>query len=147
MDNKWSHQPCICSKKILSTGFSGVEVVTCQKTCFWHFAKLVQTVGKWYISLFLLKGIGDVRFLNGLAEDNKTRDKVARRPWGPRTVLEFAIKSRFVLDSWKTSCCPWIFSGVLENSWIFLKIFIGELLINLNIQESRINNVHEQNSV
>jgi len=33
-------------------------------------------------------------------------------------VLEFAIKTRFVLDSWKTSCCPWIFSDVLENSWI-----------------------------
>jgi len=23
-----------------------------------------------------------------------------------RQELEFAIKSRFVLDSWKTSCCP-----------------------------------------
>jgi len=44
--------------------------------------------------------------------------KAARRPWAPRTVLEFSIKSRFVLDSWKTSC-PWIFSGVLENSWVF----------------------------
>ena len=32
--------------------------------------------------------------------------KVARRPWAPRTVLEFAIKTRYVLDSWKTSCCP-----------------------------------------
>jgi len=42
--------------------------------------------------------------------------KVARGPWAPRTILEFAIKTRYVLDSWKTSCCPWIFSGVLENS-------------------------------
>jgi len=50
--------------------------------------------------------------------------KVARRPWAPRIVLEFAIKTRLVLDSWKTPCCPWIFSGVLENSWILLKLFI-----------------------
>jgi len=49
-----------------------------------------------------------------------TMNKVARRPWAPRTVLEFAIKTRYVLESWKTSCCPWIFSGVLENYWIFL---------------------------
>jgi len=44
--------------------------------------------------------------------------KAARRPWAARTVFEFAIKSRFIVDSWKTSCCPWIFSGVLENSCI-----------------------------
>jgi len=44
--------------------------------------------------------------------------KVAKHPWAPRNVLEFAIKTRFGLDSWKTSCCPWMFSGVLENSWI-----------------------------
>ena len=43
---------------------------------------------------------------------------VARRPWAPRTVLEFAIKTRYVLAPWKISCCPWIFSGVLEHSWI-----------------------------
>jgi len=73
--------------------------------------------------------------------------KVARRPWAPRTVLEFAIKTHFVLDSWKTFCCPWIFSRVLENSWIFLKFFIKELLITLNIQESRTNNVNEHNNV
>ena len=48
-------------------------------------------------------------FLNGVR-------KVARRPWAPRTVLEFAIKTRYVLDSWTTSCCPSIFSRVLENS-------------------------------
>jgi len=52
------------------------------------------------------------------ANENDT-NKVARRPWAPRTVLEFAIKSRYALDFWKISCCPWIFSGVLENSWIF----------------------------
>jgi len=34
--------------------------------------------------------------------------RVARRPWAPRTVLGFAIKTHYVLDSWKTSCCPWI---------------------------------------
>jgi len=67
--------------------------------------------------------------------------KVARRPRAPRIVLEFAIKTRYVPDSWKTSCCPWVFSGVLENSLIVLKLFIFELLIALNIQESRINNV------
>jgi len=44
--------------------------------------------------------------------------KVARRAWAPRIVLEFVIKTHYVLDSWKTYCCPWIFSGVLENSWI-----------------------------
>ena len=50
-----------------------------------------------------------------------TSRKVARRPWAPRIVLEFVIKTHYVLDSWKTSCCPWILSGVLENSWMFLK--------------------------
>jgi len=69
-------------------------------------------------------------------------DKVARRPWAPRFVLEFAIKTRYVLDSWKTCCCPWIFSGVLENSWIVFKLFIFEILITLNIQESIINIVN-----
>jgi len=44
--------------------------------------------------------------------------KVARRPWEPRIVLEFGIKTPYVLDSWKSSCCPWIFSGVLKNHWI-----------------------------
>ena len=73
--------------------------------------------------------------------------KVTRRPWAPSTVLEFAIKTRYVLDSWKTSCCPKMFSGVLENSWIVFKLFIFELLITLNIQESRKNNVNEQNNV
>jgi len=43
--------------------------------------------------------------------------KVARRPWAPWNVLESAIITRYVLDSWKTSCYPWIFSGGLENSW------------------------------
>jgi len=43
--------------------------------------------------------------------------KVARRPWAPRTFLEFAIKTGYVLDPWKTICCPWVFSWVLENSW------------------------------
>ena len=71
--------------------------------------------------------------------------KVARRPWAPRTVVEFPIKTRYVLDSWKTCCCPWIFSGVIENSWIAFKWFIFEILIALKIQESRINNVIEQN--
>jgi len=50
--------------------------------------------------------------------------KVARRPWAPRTVLESAIKTRYALDSWKRSCCPWIFFCVLENSWIFLELFV-----------------------
>ena len=36
---------------------------------------------------------------------------------------------------------------VLENSWIVFKLFIFELLITLNIQESRINYVNEQNNV
>ena len=50
--------------------------------------------------------------------------KVARRPWAPRIVLEFAIKTDYVLDSWRTTCCPWISSGVLENSCIVFKLFI-----------------------
>ena len=62
--------------------------------------------------------------------------KVARRPWAPRTVLEFAIKTRYVLDSWKTSCCPWIFSGSFLNYWSLL-----------NIQKPRKNNANEQNNV
>ena len=49
--------------------------------------------------------------------------RVARRPWAPRTVTEFAVKVRYVFDSWKTSYRPWIFSGVLENSCIFWKLF------------------------
>jgi len=42
--------------------------------------------------------------------------KVARCSWAPRTVLEFAIKTGYVLDSWKTVSWPWIFSGL----WKFL---------------------------
>jgi len=33
-------------------------------------------------------------------------------------VLLFAVKACYVLHSWKRFCCPWISSGVLENSWI-----------------------------
>jgi len=32
--------------------------------------------------------------------------EVARRPWAPRTFLEFLITTDYVLDSWKASCCP-----------------------------------------
>jgi len=68
--------------------------------------------------------------------------KAARRPWAPRIVFEFAIKTRYVLYSWKTAC-PLISSGVLENPWIVSRLFIFELLRTLNIQESRISNVNE----
>ena len=44
-----------------------------------------------------------------------TQPKAARRPWAPRIVLEFAVKTCCVLDPWKTSCSPWMFAGVLEN--------------------------------
>jgi len=44
------------------------------------------------------------------------RSKVAWRPWAPRTFLEFAIKTGYVLDPWKIFCCAWAFSGVLESS-------------------------------
>jgi len=47
----------------------------------------------------------------------------------------------------KTFCCPWVFSGALESSSAIVKLFIIELLITLNIQESRLNNVIEQNNV
>jgi len=46
--------------------------------------------------------------------DTRVPRKVARRAWVPRTVLEFAIKTRYVLVSWKASCYPWIFSCVLK---------------------------------
>ena len=59
---------------------------------------------------------------------------VARRSSAQRTVLEFAIKTRYVLDSWKTSWWPWIFSGVLENSWIFFKFLIKNCWFNVNEQ-------------
>jgi len=52
-----------------------------------------------------------------------------------RTFLEFAIKTGFVLDPSKTFCCSWIFSGVLQNSWTIVKLFIIELLITLNLFE------------
>ena len=55
--------------------------------------------------------------------------------------LEFAIKTGYVLNLWKTFCCPWVFSGVLKQ----LRNF--SLLITLNNQESRLNNVFEQNNV
>jgi len=70
--------------------------------------------------------------------------KAARRPWAPRTFPEFAIETGNVLDPWKTFCCPQVFSGVLENSWIVVKLFIIDLLIALKIQESKLNNVIEQ---
>ena len=55
--------------------------------------------------------------------------KVARRPWAPRAFLKFAIKTDYVLDPWKTFCCPWLFSGVLENSWTVMELFIIELIL------------------
>jgi len=39
------------------------------------------------------------------------------------------------------------FSGVFENSWKVVKLFKDELLITLNIQESRLNNIIETNHV
>jgi len=66
--------------------------------------------------------------------------KIVRRPWAPRTLLEFAIKAGNVLDPWKTFCCPWVFSVFLENSWTVVKLFIVELLITFNIREWRLNN-------
>jgi len=36
----------------------------------------------------------------------RSSDKVARRPWAPRSFLELAIKTDHVLDPWKTFCCP-----------------------------------------
>ena len=73
--------------------------------------------------------------------------KVARRPWAPRTFLDFAIKTGYVFDYWKTFCCPWVFCGVFSGSWTVVKLFITELLITVNIQESKLNNVIEQNNV
>jgi len=40
-----------------------------------------------------------------------------------------------------------VFLDVLENSSTAVKLFIIELLITLNIQESKLNNVIEQNNV
>jgi len=82
---------------------------------------------------------------NNFGEEVWPTNKVARRPWAPRIVLVFAIKALYVLDSWKTSC-PRILSGVLENSWTVVKLFIIEILITFNIQESILNNVIEQNN-
>jgi len=44
---------------------------------------------------------------------------------------------------WKIFCYPWIYSGFLESSWTVVKLSIIELLITLNIQESRLNKVIE----
>ena len=63
------------------------------------------------------------------------RPKVDRRPWAPKTFLEFAIETCYVLDSWKTLFCPCVFSGVLETSWRVVKLFIIELLSTLNVRE------------
>jgi len=30
--------------------------------------------------------------------------------------LEFAIKTGCIIDTWKTFCYPWVFSGALESS-------------------------------
>jgi len=73
--------------------------------------------------------------------------KVARRPWAPRTFLEFAIKTGYALDPWKTFCCPWMFSGVLESCWTVVKLFSNELSVTLIIQKPRLNNVFEQRKV
>ena len=64
-----------------------------------------------------------------------------------RSFLEFAIKTGYVLDPWKTVSCPWVFSCVLESSWTVVKLFIIKLLIKLNIQESRSENVVWQTNV
>jgi len=75
--------------------------------------------------------------------------KVARCPWGPRTFLAFAIKTGSVLDSWKTFCCSWVFSRVLESSWRVVKLFIIELLISLHwtFKNLDLNTITEQNNL
>ena len=73
----------------------------------------------------------------------KTRPDVLERP----DFLEFVIKTIYVLDTWKTCCWPWLFSGVLESSWTVVKLFIIELLITSNIHKARLNNVIERNDV
>jgi len=57
--------------------------------------------------------------------------------------LEFAIKAGYVLDPWKTLVSLKIFL----RPWKVAKLFIVELLITLNIQESKLNNVIKQNNV
>jgi len=55
---------------------------------------------------------------------NKTRahhcdnqgSQFARCPWAPRTFHEFAIKTVYVFDPWKTCCRLWVFFCVLESS-------------------------------
>jgi len=45
-------------------------------------------------------------------------DKVARRPWAPRTSLEFPIKTGYVLDPWKTFFCPEYFPASFNSCGI-----------------------------
>jgi len=93
----------------------------------------------------LLSELGGGNCLPGYAPGREVAN--ARHPRALRTFLKFAIKTGYVLDPWKTFCFPWVFSGVLESSWTGAKLFIFELLITLNIQETRLSNVIEQHNV
>jgi len=66
----------------------------------------------------------------GGRKDNKAvpsvlmEPKVARRPWAPRTALEFAIKTCYVLDSRKNI---FLSLNIFRRPWkslLFLKFFI-----------------------
>jgi len=46
--------------------------------------------------------------------------KFARRPWAPRTFLDFAIKTGYILNPWNILCFLWVFLAflkVLEQLW------------------------------
>jgi len=51
--------------------------------------------------------------------------------------------SVYVIDPWKTLCCPLVFSSILESYWTIMKLLIIELLITLDILDSRLDNVVE----
>jgi len=65
----------------------------------------------------------------------------------PRIVLEFAIKTRYALILEKHLFVLEYFPAFLKILEYRFKLFIFELLITLNIQESRINNANEQKNV
>jgi len=83
-------------------------------------------------TFFLLKlSQENVKFHNSRGQGYPL-PKVVRRPWAPRTSLEFAVKTGYVLDPWKMFCCPWVYFDVHESTWTVVKLFFIELLITLN---------------
>ena len=125
----------LCASRTLNTFF--------QHKAVHKYTWCRYSLGQWWltdfciVSAYLFHSVLEICVRRGAELPTDIWNKVARRPWAPRTVLEFTMKTRYVREYFPASL----------NSWIVFTFFIYELLITMNVQESNINNVNEQNNV